>query len=340
MLLTDFDYELPPELIARYPAAERSASRMLVVDAAAAALDDRHFIDLPALLEPGDLLVFNDTRVIRARLRGRKATGGKAEILIERILDEVRATAQVRASKSPKPGATIDFEAGCTASVLGRSGDLYELGFSEPVAAFLERHGDVPLPPYLGRESETADDERYQTVYANEPGAVAAPTAGLHFDAAILEGLRRRGIREVFVTLHVGAGTFQPLRESEVTANRLHSERVHVDETVCEAVAETHERGGRVVAVGTTSVRALEAASSGGALVPFHGETDLFILPGYRFRTVDLMLTNFHLPQSSLLMLVAAFAGREAILAAYAHAVAARYRFFSYGDAMLARPRA
>ena len=337
MLLTDFDYELPPELIARHPAKERSASRLLVVDASSGTLEDRRFTDLPSLLDPGDLLVFNDTRVLRARLHGRKESGGRVEILIERTLGRRRALAQVRASKSPKRGGVIELDAGCMATVRGRSGDLFELEFSECVDAFLERHGDVPLPPYLGRDAEAADADRYQTIYADKPGAVAAPTAGLHFDERVRAQLRGRGVGEAYLTLHVGAGTFQRLRQAEVTANRLHSERVRVDETVADAVTRTRVQGHRVVAVGTTSVRALETASAGGTIEPFEGETDLFIVPGYRFRAVDLMLTNFHLPRSSLLMLVAAFAGRETILAAYAHAIAERYRFFSYGDAMLIR---
>ena len=332
MLLSDFDYELPDELIARYPASARRASRLLVpgIDP-----QDRQFADLPSLLSPEDLLVFNDTRVIRARLRGVKDTGGRVELLVERIGGDLDATAQLRASKPPREGTEIRFAGGATATVLGRSKNLFKLRFSTRVSDLLQDHGEVPLPPYLGRDEESADDERYQTVFARRPGAVAAPTAGLHFDDAMLEETRSLGVRHAFVTLHVGAGTFQPLRNPSVDANRLHAERVIVDTDVCEAVLETRQRGGRVFAVGTTSVRALESAARDGAVEPFDGETSLFIKPGYRFRCVDAMLTNFHLPQSSLLVLVSTFAGHERVLAAYRHAVRERYRFFSYGDAML-----
>ncbi|MEM7431199.1 MAG: tRNA preQ1(34) S-adenosylmethionine ribosyltransferase-isomerase QueA [Pseudomonadota bacterium] len=330
MFLSDFDYELPDELIARYPTAKRRDSRLLDVGHS---LADRAFADLPSLLRAGDLLVFNDSRVIPARLFGRKSTGGKVEVLIERIESERTAVAHVRASKTPKPASTLEFgNAGAT--VIERHGDLFRLEFSSDVMALLDDSGEMPLPPYLGRDAESADDERYQTVYASEPGAVAAPTAGLHFDDAMLNETRAMGVNHAWVTLHVGAGTFQALRDEDVGANRLHAERVIVNDAVCEAVATTREAGGRVIAVGTTSVRSLEAASQSGAIEPFVGETDLFIVPGYSFHSVDAMLTNFHLPQSSLLMLVAAFAGRERILGAYRHAVSANYRFFSYGDAM------
>lgn len=335
MRLSDFDYDLPDELIARYPAPERRSSRLLDVGAT---LRDRHFFELPALLRAGDLLVFNDTRVIRARLRAAKSTGGRVEVLVERVGDDGRVLAQVRASKTPRAGARLCFDDGVEAEVEGREGEFYALRFSVPVLPFLERRGEVPLPPYLRRDAEPADDERYQTVYARVPGAVAAPTAGLHFDKEILAETRARGAAHAWVTLHVGAGTFQALRGEDVARNRLHRERVSVSEDCCTAVEETHAAGGRVVAVGTTSVRALETASRAGRIAPFHGDTDLFILPGYRFRSVDAMLTNFHLPRSSLLMLVAAFAGTERVLAAYRHAVAERYRFFSYGDAMLLAP--
>jgi len=335
MLLSDFDYELPDELIARHPAPERRASRLLVVDGD---LQDRSFSQLPAVLAPGDLLVFNDTRVIRARLRGRKDSGGRVEMLVERITDGTEVTAQVRASKTPKAGSRIIFADGTEATVLGRSGDMFRLNFSVPVAEYLQQHGEVPLPPYLGRDEETADDERYQTVYARHAGAVAAPTAGLHFDDAMLEETRSAGVRHTFVTLHVGAGTFQPLRESSVDRNQLHAERLWVGESVCEAVRDTRRRGGRVIAVGTTSVRALESASTGGEIAPCAGETSLFIQPGYAFRSVDAILTNFHLPRSSLLVLVSSFAGHTRIMEAYHHAVRERYRFFSYGDAMLIFP--
>ena len=335
MLVSDFDYSLPDELIAQYPTRERRASRLLEV---AASLVDRQFSDLPGLLRPGDLLVFNDTRVIRARLRAQKETGGRAEVLIERVLGESTALAHVRASKSPRPGSRLIFEADVEAVVEGREGDLFSLTFSIPLMPFLDRHGEVPLPPYLNRPPEPGDDERYQTVYARDPGAVAAPTAGLHFDTEMLDETLAAGVRHAYVTLHVGAGTFQALRHENIVENRLHSERVQVDEACCTAVRETRASGGRVIAAGTTSVRALECASRHGELVPFIGETDLFILPGYPFRTIDAMITNFHLPQSSLLMLVAAFAGTERILSAYEHAVRERYRFFSYGDAMFLTP--
>lgn len=337
MLLSDFDYDLPSELIARYPAKERRGSRLLVVRDRFA---DRRFADLLDLLREGDLLVLNDTRVIPARLRGVKDSGGKVEVLIERVLAEHDAIAQIRASKSPKPGARLLFGDHCEAMVGERERGMFALTFSEPVMTCLGRLGEVPLPPYLERDAESADDERYQTVYAASPGAVAAPTAGLHFDAAMLAGSLARGVRHAFVTLHVGAGTFQPLREPDIAANRLHAERVQVSKAVCEQVQETRAAGGRVIAIGTTSVRALEAAAASGTIEAFDGETDIFIRPGYRFRVVDVLLTNFHLPQSSLLMLVAAFAGRDRILAAYAHAVRERYRFFSYGDAMLLYPDA
>jgi len=336
MQMTDFDYALPDALIARYPAAERRASRLLEVGAQ---LQDRRFAELPALLRAGDLLVFNDTRVIPARLAAAKQSGGRVEILIERVLEERRALAQVRASKTPQPGSRLILADGASVSVTGRSGEFFLLEFPQPVLAVLEALGEIPLPPYLGRAAEPADAERYQTVYAQQPGAVAAPTAGLHFDQRMLDDTLAAGVRHAWVTLHVGAGTFQALRREHIEANRLHSERVQVTEACCDAVRETRERGSRVIAVGTTAVRALECASAAGMPAPFHGETDLFILPGYEFRSVDAMITNFHLPRSSLLMLVAAFAGRERTLAAYEHAVRERYRFFSYGDAMFVTPR-
>ena len=335
MLISDFDYELPPALIARYPTADRRGSRLLAVDDEIA---DFGFADLPSLLRAGDLLVFNDTRVIKARLAARKDTGGKAEILVERVESERLALAHVRASKSPKPGSRLLLDGGAEAVVVARDDDLFLLEFSVELLPYLEVSGDVPLPPYLEREADESDIERYQTVYARDPGAVAAPTAGLHFDDAMLAETLAAGARHTHVTLHVGAGTFQSLREEHIEENRLHSERVDVSRECCDAVAETRAAGGRVIAVGTTSVRALECASAGGLLLPFSGETDMFILPGYEFRSVDAMLTNFHLPQSSLLMLVAAFAGKDRILAAYEHAVREKYRFFSYGDAMFLTP--
>lgn len=335
MFLSDFDFDLPDELIARYPAADRRGSRLLVVGDG---LDDRGFSDLPELLMPGDLLVLNDTRVIRARLRGRKATGGQVEILVERILGDDEVVALVRASKAPKPGSKVELSAGVTAIVLDRADSMFRLRFSTDVMPYLDSHGEVPLPPYLERGEEQGDDQRYQTVYATHPGAVAAPTAGLHFDEAMLETLGRMGVGTAFVTLHVGAGTFQPLRHEQVAQNRLHSERLRVSEETAAAVRSTRASGGRVIAVGTTSVRALEAASVDGEINAIDSETELFIRPGYRFRSVDAMLTNFHLPRSSLLMLAAAFAGHDRILRAYRHAIAEAYRFFSYGDAMLLWP--
>jgi len=337
MQISDFDYALPDELIARYPAAERRASRLLEVGPQ---LADRQFAELPSLLGPGDLLVFNDTRVIPARLAAVKATGGRAEILIERIESECRALAQVRASKSPKKDSCLRLAGGEEIVVAGRDDEFFILDFPKPVLQVLESAGEIPLPPYLGRDAEPADAERYQTVYAKDPGAVAAPTAGLHFDRQMLDDTLAAGVQHAFVTLHVGAGTFQALRREHIEENRLHKERVQVSEDCCEAVRQTREAGGRVIAVGTTAVRALECASRDGRIRSFHGETDLFIVPGYEFRSVDAMITNFHLPKSSLLMLVAAYAGRERILRAYEHAVQARYRFFSYGDSMFITPRA
>ncbi len=335
MQISDFDYSLPDALIARYPAAERRASRLLEVGPR---LADRHFGELPTLLSPGDLLVFNDTRVIPARLAAVKDTGGRAEILIERIESERCALAQVRASKSPKKGGRLRLASGDEVVVAGRDAEFFLLDFPGPVLTILEAIGEVPLPPYLGRDAEPEDATRYQTVYAKDPGAVAAPTAGLHFDRQMLDDTLAAGVRHAWITLHVGAGTFQALRREHIEENRLHKERVQVSEACCEAVRETRAAGSRVIAVGTTAVRALECASVSGEIAPFQGETDLFILPGYEFRSVDAMITNFHLPRSSLLMLVAAFAGRERILRAYEHAVRSEYRFFSYGDSMFVTP--
>jgi S-adenosylmethionine:tRNA ribosyltransferase-isomerase len=334
MRISDFHYELPDELIARYPAAQRRDSRLLEVSDSC---HDRQFAEFPELLQAGDLLVFNDTRVIPARLRGHKETGGRVEILVERVTADSSAIAHIRASKSPRAGSRLLVD-GETIEVRGREGEMYRLEFSTPVLALLERSGEMPLPPYLERAAEETDWSRYQTVYARDPGAVAAPTAGLHFDTAMLAEIQELGVRQAYVTLHVGAGTFQALREDQVAANKLHSEQVEVTESVCAAVAETRRNGGRVIAVGTTSVRALESASASGELRAFKGETELFIVPGYRFQSVDAMLTNFHLPESSLLMLVAAFSGKDRILQAYQHAVREKYRFFSYGDAMFLTP--
>lgn len=341
MRRSDFHYDLPDELIAQAPLAERPASRLLVVDGAAGTWRDGRFRGLPGLLEPGDLLVLNDTRVIPARVFGRKENGGRIELLVERLLGERGATGQLRASKSPAPGVRLQFDGGATAVVKGRCGpgsDLFELAFDRPVLPWLEAHGRMPLPPYIRRVDDAADATRYQTVYGRHPGAVAAPTAGLHFDAALLAELAAAGVQTATVTLHVGAGTFQPVRAEDPREHRLHAERVEVGPAVCAAVAATRARGGRVIAVGTTVVRSLEAAATEAGLEPFTGETELFILPGYRFRVVDALVTNFHLPESSLLMLVCAFGGQRTVLGAYRHAVAARYRFFSYGDAMFITP--
>lgn len=336
MLRRDFHYSLPPDRIAHQPTARRSASRLLRLGVDGRC-HDLHFTDLPGLLRPGDLLVFNDTRVIPARLHGHKqGSGGKVEVLVERLLDEHRVLAHVRASKTPGPGTVLELEGALQARVEGREADLFRLAFAgdEAVQTLLERHGHMPLPPYIQRPDEPGDRERYQTVYARTPGAVAAPTAGLHFDAELLARLQEGGVEFAYVTLHVGAGTFQPVRAERVEDHRMHAEQVEVDAGVCARVEATRARGGRVVAVGTTVVRSLESAARDGALRPFRGETDIFITPGYRFRVIDALVTNFHLPESTLLMLVCAFAGYEPVMAAYRHAVEAGYRFFSYGDAM------
>jgi S-adenosylmethionine:tRNA ribosyltransferase-isomerase len=338
MRRADFSYPLPPELIAARPLPRRGASRLLVLEGATGALGDLAFDDLGRLLRPGDLLVLNDTRVLPARLAGRKASGGACEILLERLLGERRFLAQLRASKAVRPGARIDLPAGAVAVAVARHGELHELELDRDALAFFEAHGRVPLPPYVGREDDAADRERYQTVYAQSPGAVAAPTAGLHFEREALAALEAQGVEIARLTLHVGAGTFMPMRAEAVEDHRMHAERARVPAEAVVAIESAQRRGGRVVAVGTTVVRALEAAAAGGRLEPFDGDTDIFIRPGHRFRVVDALLTNFHLPESTLIVLVAAFAGREHVLAAYHHAVAARYRFFSYGDAMFVTP--
>ena len=338
MKKSDFHYHLPVELIAQAPLAERSASRLLLVPPAPAAFADHGIRDLPDLLLPGDLLVFNDTRVIPARLFGHKqGSGGKVEILVERLLPGDEARVQLGVSKSMKPGGLIELDAGGQAEVLGRDGEFYLLRFHVDGALqdWLQHAGQLPLPPYIHRAPGADDQARYQTVFAREPGAVAAPTAGLHFDEALLQALRERGVETGHVTLHVGAGTFQPVRVDDLSEHRMHSEWLSVGPQLVEQVRQARARGGRVVAVGTTVVRALESALQDGELTPFEGETSIFILPGYRIRSVDALLTNFHLPESTLLMLVSAFAGRERMFAAYQHAIAERYRFFSYGDAML-----
>lgn len=338
MQRSDFYFELPPELIAQQPAPERGASRLLCVDVANAALTDRQFSDLPGLLRAGDLLVFNDTRVIPARLHGHKASGGKVEVLVERVLDAHHVLAHVRASKTTKPGNPLHLEGCIDAEVLGREGELFKLRFDDPrdVLEILDAHGHMPLPPYIEREDVAQDRKRYQTVYAQRPGAVAAPTAGLHFDEEMLAKLKGMGVNSTQVTLHVGAGTFQPVRVDDIREHHMHSETIEVSADTVAAIEKTRAAGGRIIAVGTTSVRALESAAqaNNGVLAPFSGETDIFMYPGYEFLTIDAMLTNFHLPESTLIMLVSAFAGHALIMEAYRHAVAERYRFFSYGDAM------
>ena len=343
LTLEDFDYSLPADLIAQFPAPERAGSRLLHL--AGAGLSDHRFADLPQFLHPGDVLVFNDTRVIKARLYGVKASGGKIEALVERVTGEHEALVQMRASHPPRPGSRLCFDAAIEAEVLERRGELYLLRFGggDGVHELLERHGHLPLPPYISHADGAQDQARYQTVYAQHPGAVAAPTAGLHFDEAMLVQLRGMGIELAWLTLHVGAGTFQPVRVSNLAEHKMHSERYDIPPATVQAIARARAAGRAVIAVGTTSLRALESAARLGALhagtdfdLPSGaGETDLFITPGYGFRVVDRLLTNFHLPRSTLLMLVAAFAGVETVRAAYRHAIAQRYRFFSYGDAML-----
>ncbi|MDC8802145.1 tRNA preQ1(34) S-adenosylmethionine ribosyltransferase-isomerase QueA [Halomonas pacifica] len=336
MQRADFHYELPEELIARYPSEQRSDCRLLCVDGNSGELAHRRFPDLLDLLQPGDLLVFNDTRVIPARLHGHKASGGKVEMLLERPLDAHRGLAHLRASKSPKPGTELHFEGGIRAVVEGRREALFELRFlgETPMIELLERHGHMPLPPYITRDDELSDRDRYQTVYARRDGAVAAPTAGLHFDEPLLERLAAKGVESAFVTLHVGAGTFQPVRADDIREHQMHSEWVEVNEAVCEQVRAARAAGRRVIAVGTTSVRCLESASAGGEIAPLRGDTDIFIYPGYEWRCVDALITNFHLPESTLLMLVSSFAGYDSVMTAYREAVRERYAFFSYGDAM------
>ncbi|WP_049622036.1 tRNA preQ1(34) S-adenosylmethionine ribosyltransferase-isomerase QueA [Frateuria defendens] len=341
MKKSDFDYELPPELIAQAPLAERSASRLLVLDVPGQALADRRFRELPQFLRAGDLLVFNDTRVLPARLYGRKESGGAVEILIERVTGAHEATVQLGVSKKPKAGGRIELADGSMAVVLGREGAFFQLRFAspEPLEKLLPKLGEMPLPPYIARHADHSDEERYQTVFAREPGAVAAPTAGLHFDEGMLAELRERGVDFGYVTLHVGAGTFQPVRADDIKNHQMHREWLNVGAGLVEQIRRTRAAGGRVVAVGTTVVRALESATVDGELKPFAGETQIFIFPGYRITSIDALITNFHLPQSTLLMLVSALAGRDFILEAYRHAVAGRYRFFSYGDAMLILPQ-
>lgn len=337
MKVSDFTYELPQELIAQRPLPQRSDSRLLCLDRTTGAHSDAMFADLPDRLREGDLLVFNDTRVIPARLFARKQSGGHVEILVERIAGSHEAVVQLRASKPTRAGAILSVDGSdAELEVLGREASFFKIrSIGTAFMDLLEAVGHMPLPPYIERKDETGDRERYQTVYARTPGAVAAPTAGLHFDEAVLQRLADKGVRRGFVTLHVGAGTFQPVRVAQVEDHQMHAERIEVGSTLCAQVAETRARGGRVIAVGTTAVRSLETAAAGGTLEPFSGDSRIFIYPGYEFRAVDGMITNFHLPESTLLMLVSAFAGFEPVMAAYRHAVRERYRFFSYGDAML-----
>jgi S-adenosylmethionine:tRNA ribosyltransferase-isomerase len=331
--LSDYDFDLPPHLIAQTPLPQRGASRLLHVDGAQ--LIDRHFGDLAALLNAGDLLVFNDTRVLKARFFGIKSSGGKVEVLVERVLDDRTVLAQVRASKSPLPGGSIRLADAFDVQVGERAGEFFTLKFPSDVFTLLETYGSLPLPPYIEHAADAFDETRYQTVYAKTPGAVAAPTAGLHFDELFLQQLRDKGVRTAFVTLHVGAGTFQPVRTENLAEHRMHSEWYTISQASVDAVQATKAAGGKVIAVGTTSLRALESASQSGTLQAGSADTKLFITPGYRFKTIDRLITNFHLPKSTLLMLVSAVAGYDTIRAAYAHAIEQQYRFFSYGDAML-----
>lgn len=333
----DFDFDLPERLIAQFPAAQRRDSRLLLVDSHTGVLTDSRFALLPDFLRTGDLLVFNDTRVIKARLVGRKASGGSVEVLIERLLNAREALAHVRASKAPRPGAMLIFDDGVTAIMQERQGSLFVLRFEGAleVSEVLECQGKLPLPPYIQHSPDVVDETRYQTVFARHPGAVAAPTAGLHFDEDLLETLLRAGINTAYLTLHVGAGTFQPVRTEFIADHQMHSERYEVPDATVKAIEKTRQNGGRVVAVGTTALRTLESAAKDGFLQSGWNETNIFIYPGFKFNVVDRLITNFHLPKSTLLMLVSAFAGIQPIRRAYEHAIAEQYRFFSYGDAML-----
>ncbi|MDX1812369.1 MAG: tRNA preQ1(34) S-adenosylmethionine ribosyltransferase-isomerase QueA [Gammaproteobacteria bacterium] len=332
----DFYFDLPEQLIAQFPTENRSQSRLLCMDKHSGELQDRTFADVLDLINPGDLLVMNNTRVIPARLFGRKESGGKLEVMIERVLDKNRAIAFVKASKSPKVGTIIFVANDIPVKIIARHDNLFELEFSteQSVFAVLDTYGELPLPHYMNRDATDFDASRYQTVFAREPGAVAAPTAGLHFDEELLQQLRDKGVEQAYVTLHVGAGTFQPVRVDDIKQHTMHYERVEVSAEVCEKIKTTKARGGRVIAVGTTVVRSLESAARDGDLQPFNMETNIFIYPGYEFKVIDALITNFHLPESTLIMLVSAFAGREHVLNAYQHAIDNKYRFFSYGDAM------
>ncbi|ODB88032.1 tRNA preQ1(34) S-adenosylmethionine ribosyltransferase-isomerase QueA [Candidatus Thiodiazotropha endoloripes] len=339
MRLSDFDYFLPDELIAQYPPEERGSSRLLVLPPNQSSPEDRQFSELPGLLSAGDLLIFNDTRVMKARLHGKKETGGRVEVLIERVTEPRRALAQVRASKSPKINSKILLDDDARVEVIGREGEFFQLrALDRDFHALMDQQGHMPLPPYITRQDEGVDESRYQTVYAEKRGAVAAPTAGLHFSNEMLAELAEKGVNQATVTLHVGAGTFQPVRVDDLDQHVMHREYAEVDRAVCDLISKTKQQDGRVIAVGTTSVRSLESAAQTGVLQPFHGDTRLFIRPGFQFNVVDAMITNFHLPQSTLMMLVSAFSGYERLMGAYRHAVEQRYRFFSYGDAMFLTP--
>jgi S-adenosylmethionine:tRNA ribosyltransferase-isomerase len=336
MKLSDFYYELPNDLIARYPTKQRSKSRLLCLNCSTNAIDHRYFYDLIDLITPKDLLVFNDSRVIPARLYGHKDSGGHIELLVERILDKFHCLAHIKASRAPKIGSILNLEKIVIVKVLARNDDLFKLQFPHdfPVMQTLNAFGHVPLPPYIDRNTEEIDQQRYQTVYAKHDGSVAAPTAGLHFDKKMLRELKNKGVGMAFVTLHVGAGTFQPVRTKNIKQHKMHAELIQIDAKTCQQIQKTKLQGGRVIAVGTTSIRCLETAAQDGTIKPYFGETDIFIYPGYKFKCVDALITNFHLPESTLLMLVCAFADHENIMHAYQEAIAKKYRFFSYGDAM------
>ena len=336
MKLNEFNYSLPDELIARYPLEQRSASRLLCLDRQSGEIKHQHYTDVLKLLNAGDLLVFNDTRVIPARLFGQRATGGKVEVMVERLLDNQHCLAHVRMSNRVRPELEIFFEQGYCLKVLEKQQDLYELQSvgEGTLIDLMEHQGHMPLPPYIDRLDENLDRERYQTVYAKNQGAVAAPTAGLHFDEELLQQLQLKGVEFAYVTLHVGAGTFQPVRVDNITEHQMHAEYLEVSQQVCDKITETRLAGGRVIAVGTTSVRCLETAAQKGGLKPFQGDSEIFIYPGYEFKVIDGLLTNFHLPESTLIMLVSALAGKESVLNAYEQAIKQRYRFFSYGDSM------
>jgi S-adenosylmethionine:tRNA ribosyltransferase-isomerase len=334
MKLEQFDYDLPDELIARYPAEQRTQSRLLCFNKTTGEIAHKHFYDLIDQLNPNDLLVFNNSKVIRARLFGQKPTGGKIEILVERVQGEFDVLAHVRSNKMPKPGGLIILDNGEEVEMLGRQESMFELRFKRPVFEVLDEAGHMPLPPYIDRADEKFDEQRYQTVYADPKGSVAAPTAGLHFDEELLEKIKAKGIAIGFLTLHVGAGTFQPVRAENITEHKMHSEVIDVSQVLCNQIAATKAKGGRVIAVGTTSLRSLETCAQSGEAKPYCGETDIFIYPGYEFRCIDALITNFHLPKSSLLMLISALAGREQVMRVYEEAIAEKYRFFSYGDSM------